>query len=496
MFKEISNHNRNLVLIDQDNISSLQWLYFLFFSIAVILLPFNDLPYFKDFLHELSGEGTFYPLTIGLLIWLFCFCIGKKISIPRYNSFVFLLLFTIWIFISTISNFQDISLASFKARSGFEKNILQIILFLYMALIPVFIYDISKNREKQFLKAFRNCILISFIIAGFYSFFELLFLFGVSKGTLLISLNEIVRGNPSLYYGRLRSVSGEASWFGIYCAFIFPWLLSYIYTAKNKKRWLFYAINFYLVFLIVMTFSRTAYFIAFIQISLFLLFCFRFGNPKDKKVIVMFSILLIFILVSGFFLTPIFSDYFLTKGEVFAVFSSIFNLREGEFRQSNIARFGSQVAALKIGVDHPFFGIGLGQYGFYLLKYVPEWALSDREIKIWLADVGGTPWPPVHSLYARIIGELGFVGLILWFLMWFSFFINTYKIFRIKSLMQKGIDYISLSIMISAIGMFMAGFSSDSFRLFGYWFILGVGWVHMRFFRNFNEQEQIYEDHN
>ena len=39
---------------------------------------------------------------------------------------------------------------------------------------------------------------------------------------------------------------------------------------------------------------------------------------------------------------------------------------------SNIARSSMQNAALKMGINHPIFGVGLGEFGFNFPQYVSE----------------------------------------------------------------------------------------------------------------------------
>jgi len=128
-----------------------------------------------------------------------------------------------------------------------------------------------------------------------------------------------------------------------------------------------------------------------------------------------------------------------------------------------------QTAAVKIGLDNPVFGVGLGQFGFNFPKYLPEWALDSYEIKLYL-DPKDKFFPPSHGLFPRLIAETGFIGFFIYISMWILFLIevlknykNTFKLFN-------------LVILLSTLSFSLLGFNSDSFRFLGYWFILSLGW--------------------
>jgi hypothetical protein len=69
----------------------------------------------------------------------------------------------------------------------------------------------------------------------------------------------------------LRSLSGEASWFGMYLSFVFPWLMSYYFTASKTYKYYYLVIIIYALILTFLTYSRTAYFIIAFQIIAFIL---------------------------------------------------------------------------------------------------------------------------------------------------------------------------------------------------------------------------------
>ena len=145
---------------------------------------------------------------------------------------------------------------------------------------------------------------------------------------------------------------------------------------------------------------------------------------------------------------------------------------EGSQIMSNIARYGSTVAALEIWQIHPVFGCGFGAYAFYAPEYYPNWAWVSPEIVDWsLNTPSGEGWPLAHNMYARMLAETGGLGTILWVLL------GGELIREIWGLLKLGVNQTNVkSLLISTIGILMCGFNSESLHFFAYWIILGVVW--------------------
>jgi len=148
-----------------------------------------------------------------------------------------------------------------------------------------------------------------------------------------------------------------------------------------------------------------------------------------------------------------------------------------EFQLSNIGRIGSQLAAINMGVSHPFSGIGLGQYGFYMPEYIPTWAWESSEINLWASSSPDTPWAPTQGLWARILAETGFIGLFLWLSVWITVLRSIWKrYFKLRQIDQQN-SILALALFISIFGLMLNGFVSDSLRSLSYWITLGVAWA-------------------
>lgn len=457
-------------------------------ALAIILMPFSDLMYFENLIGEMAREGAFYPILIAMVLWSLMLVRGMKVKVPKNLSVKLLLLFLSWLVISSVANLPWIAFLQTKGRTGVEKLVLQLVLISFVTLSALLVFNIVSRMRQPLLK-FRYYVLLSFIVAGLYSFVEIIYLTGNSWGEVILqTLDLFIRSNGDassmLYGGRLRSVSNEPSWFAMYCSFIFPWIFSYVFT-KRKHIWLYLILSIYFVLLVVLTQSRTAYFITTLQFSLFLLgMAFtKFSSTNNiqlflyrKRRLALFAIGVAFaICFMGIFL----SKDIRANSSILAVFSSLSGTSK-YYQLSNLTRFGSQATALIMAIAHPIFGVGLGQYGFYMPDYVPEWAALSVEIQNMVNPSEGTVWPSVYNVYIRIAAELGLVGLAIWLIMWIVVLKACYKRYQLNRLPSGQPDVLGLSLMISIIGVLLSGLNTDSLRFFGFWINLGLAWFYLK----------------
>lgn len=443
------------------------------FVLALILLPFDDLPYFKKFFGELALQGAFYPLSLACLVNIGMFCFGNKVVIPKHTSVICLILFLVWIGLSSGVNFQTIHISITKGRTGTEKLLLQSSLVIFVFLSSLVIYNIVQSIP-QFFLVYRKYILLSFIIVAVYCLVELLALFdNVYAQGLIQFIGKYIRGNdqPVQYFGRIRSVSGEASWFAIFCGFVFPWILSYVYTAK--KCFLALGVSEVFFILIMFTFSRTSYCVVLVQLILFLLLAKAWRNKTPR------AILLVILFILTWLSIKLFQGAYFYGASFWEIILSLFGKGGWQASVSNMSRYGSMVAAFNMWLDHIIFGVGLGQYGFHMVQYIPDWAKHSLEIRSWMSPVPNTPWAPVHNIYARILCELGIGGFIIWLVLWLSILYSSFKKFISKNKLLKEIDIYGIAVIVSIVGALLFGLSVDTFKLFEYWITLGVAWFYI-----------------
>jgi O-antigen ligase len=439
------------------------------FLLALIALPFNDLPYFYSIFGELSGEGAFYFLLIIIFLGIIVFLSKEYLKIPRHKSFYILLALLVYFYISGLVNFPHIINAYFFGRTGTSKYVLQMVVFLFGISISIIVYNLSRRGLIDFI-IFRRYVMISAIIVGAYGFIEILWNLNVPLASdFFYVLNPLIHTEKQGYFwaGQIRSVTGEPSWFGMYAAFIFPWLVSYLFTEKNYPIYIF--IVAYFLLLIFLSQSRAAYGLIFGQIVILGFFYWKLQKRSVLR-IVLYSCLVLIIFFMSSSLTA--------KFDVLSRMESGFvaSLTDIEKDWSNITRFASQIAAFKIALDHPVFGIGLGQYGFYMHEYIPAWAMISGEIRELLR---GAAWPPVHGLFARIAAEGGFPALALWLALWFSLSWSIWKILKNDSQIGHKVDWLAMALLTSMLGVFGCGLNIDSLRFPGYWISMGLTWAYL-----------------
>jgi len=140
---------------------------------------------------------------------------------------------------------------------------------------------------------------------------------------------------------------------------------------------------------------------------------------------------------------------------------------------SNVGRFSMQQAALGMWNAHPLMGIGFGQFGFNVPFFVKSEApLISSEVKEWLLDSSDSPWPPVHSLYPRLLAETGILGLLFWISTWFLLIRRFIK--NLYSSKYSDNDFTIYTLVCLLIGVLLIGFNIDSLRLPVYYIALGL----------------------
>lgn len=445
-------------------------IYRLIFLVIFLALPVNDLPYLRQIFGELSSEAAFYPLLLLLVIFPFEL-FQRHIKIPSTYSFYILIFFILYLFVSGLFNSPDIFTAVYAKRTGISKFVLQFAVLLFCVSVAIVIYNLVR-REIITIKIFHGFIYASFALAGGYSIFELLFHAGNPVAVQLLELiNPLIHTEDQgiFYYERIRSLCGEPSWFGMYAAFIYPWLA--VNLIRGRHFLLALLTTGYLLVLVILSGSRTAYGLIFFQSALLTVLAARFLRGFSIfKTALLVALAVLALIIGRWGATLLVPD-----PQKFLAYVGLFqSLTDVEENISNITRFATQLAALKMALDHPVFGVGLGQYAFHFHQYLPAWAMVSYEIRWYLMGVSAAA--PVHGLFSRLAAEGGFPALGLWLLFWVSLFREVYGTVR-DSYMETGeTDWSGVALLVSLIGTFLVALNIDSFRFPGYWLGIGLAW--------------------
>ena len=420
-----------------------------------------------DTFGALGREGSFYPLFLGMVIWIiYAVTRREQIIIPRSNSLLCFLTFLLVALSSGLVNGFTLSNLYFQGINGMNRFLIQMGTLIFYFFSALYVCNVATRLRKDPLRLFEQLVLLSFIFPAIYSFFEVLGLWGDPFSSSVVEMiNNIFRSNDALY-NRVRSVATEPSAFGMYCALLFPWLLLSIFRHNGVKKVFFVIIALYMLLLNILTISRTAYFILGVEAILYFLFLGR-GLIRSWKTI------LVMIIMGVVAFSLVLSEWDrIFSVDIARVYFSLIGDDE-LYTLSNIARFGTTSAALEIWTHYPILGVGLGGYAFYAPDYYPDWSWISVEIVQWSTNsLSNGIWPVVHNLYARMLAEMGGMGLISWIAL------NLLLLREEYVLMRLGADSMYVkTIMISTIGIMLCGFNADIFHLFGFWIIIGVTWA-------------------
>jgi len=320
-----------------------------------------------------------------------------------------------------------------------------VLYFIFLVLILIIVSLIKSNRELYF---FYNAWIAVGIFLAIYGFIQILGeVRGVSVDDLVFSRIsykpvDIGLGAISSFGYRINSFFGDSNNYCAYLTTVIP--LSFtgmVYYLNQKKNKLFYF--YFLAFILnlgasFLTFSRSGWlgiFISFIVI-LFLTRKFVFNRKFLLLCLLLIIVLLIIIL-----------PY---KDAVINILKVRFGLIEIEEGSANI-HFFLYKGALSMFLDHPFIGVGLGNYGIVL------------EQKGGYQLPGNVLYNP-HSAYLSWLSETGIIGFICnIFLIIFMFMIL--KRYRKKS---DGIykDVISIGLFGGLTGLLVSNIFYQSYTYF------------------------------
>lgn len=445
----------------------------LLLMLAVIAIPFILSLAGLPFLGGMGKNLSYYPLIILALSFLLNILVAKaRPEFPRATSFYMLLLFFLWLAIDGALNLPELMTVSHQGVSGSSRYVSQMLAFVSYVFIAWGAYKVIKQAPKP-LDVLQKGLYISFAIAGFYSLFEIASFFTMADAMEIVTdLDSLFRSadeKPYFLHGRIRSVTAEASCFGMYAGLLLPWMLAGFFQYPRHRRIFIVALA-YLFLLILLTSSRTAYVITAIELLLVVAIFWR--DIKRAAMPIMVAIV-VAIASMGLFAAEL-EETLPISIDVTAIFNSLVE-DDGVHDMSNLARIGSQRAAYSMFLDNPVIGVGFGGYGFYAADYVSPEVWRSGEIMNWLGAYRGDnlSWPPVHGLYARLLAETGAIGMVLWCMVLFC-------LFRELRQLEKRADSSSAlqlkAMQVSMIGSVLNGFNLDGFTSMALWILIAFIW--------------------
>jgi hypothetical protein len=370
-------------------------------------------------------------------------------------------------FISFMVNADSILVNIYQGRHAVEKCVSSFIVILYGFALSYFVFFVvGNNWERWILKP----IAISALLCVVFSAFEILSRkFGLASEVFAF-LDAMVHGglNATIYDkgwdARIRSLAFEPPDLGNYVGFAWPWLISGSFFNSKRSKYGYALVWALLTTLSLYSGARTGF--VMMGASTIILLSLRFIYlPSQRRSAHSISrsaltFLLLVVLLIGF----LFGAIELPTYEQSVIAGS---------SVSDLSRLASIESAFNMFIDHPIFGLGLGQFGFFFAKYMPAWGHLSYEITAWLSDPPKA-WPASYSVYARFASELGIVGLVAWIVLWFwlakTVLIATGDYQKITG----RVPAVSYPLITSCFCVLFSGLMTDTLRSPMIWITLGL----------------------
>lgn len=469
---------------------------------AILLLPITSLPVIK----KISGAATVAPPTAAILllllvIWLFPYLI-KKGKMP-VEGIPLLLLLGVAVVSWALACFATIpSLRSKSVLTEGSGAFLTLLLGMGVYFITSVWPASNHNRLSIAIRLINisGILLLTWsLVQGFYIFF-----LGSHYPRLLVVFQHAVSSRRDvLTLGRVSGFAYEPSWLAhmLNIVYLPVWLSATLhgYTAHKAKLWRFSLENLLLmggVIVLFISFSRVGV-VSFSVVIIVILMNLTIRlarwlserwlgwistlrktviTPRIAGVLrVIFSIILLAVLFSIYLASAV--------GMVYA--GARFDKRLAKLIENNPFEAGGFYetmnalaiaerivywqTGLEIFADHPLFGVGLGNVGFYFPEKMPgyAWYLPEvTNILYYRPFLSNT-----KSLWIRILSETGLVGFGI-FLAWLSLLWKSSRLAHSSN--EPVVKVLGLAGQFVLISFILEGFSIDSFALPYLWFAMGL----------------------
>ena len=144
-------------------------------------------------------------------------------------------------------------------------------------------------------------------------------------------------------------------------------------------------------------------------------------------------------------------------------------------QRSNNSRYSIMIADLKIGLEYPVLGVGIGLRDAYIPEHLPEMSEGNKEISRWIENqqergILKSGFPKLGEYTSRF-AETGILGLIAFLIPPVFLLVNLLKKIR----KEKDLRYLLFT--ISFIGMLATGIGDSINITYCYWVLLGLGYA-------------------
>lgn len=351
------------------------------------------------------------------------------------------------------------------------------------------IYCWYKNDWHRAVNIMVRGISVSFIVLFFYALVEISYLGGSLRAAdVLKSINPYIHTivtnhewwPPLLWKNQLRLVFPEPSHVGNFIGIGLPIIWYMYFSQKGWALTFALAIHTVMSFLIFMTKARTAW--GMLAGMMVLLLCLIVWG-KRYALLKKFVVLTVCIWI-GFIGFLQFENYSLSTSthseQVVAVqaIENNFTSLASSNKRSNGARYALLKAYLRTGIEHPFFGVGIGLASAYVRDHFTAKESENSEIALWIhyQDTHGPlaygySIPDAMNEFVNRFCTTGAFGVIVFFFPFAYITILLLKKWRRDS------ELTSMFVVLALVSSVVAGCNGGVNILYAVWILLGVSYA-------------------
>ena len=302
-------------------------------------------------------------------------------------------------------------------------------------LISFWIYHLYYKNWRKGIQDLKKAILMAALLMIPYSTIEVGFLCGNSVckailGLINARIFDVASGQgwwPPLFWDQLqmRSLFPEPSHLGIFLSMALPLFFTDFFSKINKKTVFKLLIYFCLIMMLFMSKARTGTIVVGIEFFLFICGVFIYAPLSLREKFKRLSFLVCWTALPFALSLVIMSNFESIDSKVSDSHEniSIQNYVQNNVtsitgnQRSNSTRYANALATLKVGIEHPLFGVGIFTRNAYVAKQLTYNDKNIGEIKLWLKymdDEGPmqSGFPDTNH-FVTIFAEQGIIGLIL-----------------------------------------------------------------------------------
>lgn len=355
------------------------------FKLYVFFIPFASLALLSFPSKGFSVQYSHALLMVMVIILAMAVCVRPRID--RFLLSVPNTLYWVLLVYSFFSIFLSYNLPVTGMGLGEQAWVRSIKQFLYVPLVIMsFMMLQVAVKGLSSIKAVMRVYIYSITVICIFGFYQFLAFSYELPYPVLLHNNLSVPQGYAQYYGevkRVSSLSGEPAMLGFLLAGVIGYMIPFV--LRKQKVVLNVQITYFIFIMVIITSILTTSFSTYIALVL-LMGMVVVELVLSKRYVFSFNI---FVALMTFSLVLLITDN---------IFSHRLNASISGESYSTYIRSEMALTAIRIFIDHPIFGVGIGNYGFYVNEY------SGLNVDKF--------WEPMGLLF-KLLSELGVFGLAL-----------------------------------------------------------------------------------